>query len=511
VPRLYNAAEALLARNRAHPTRVAVTDDRGSTTFGELEVLAARAAKALRGLGLEPEQRVMLCLQDSVEFHACFLGAMLLGALPVPINTLLTTEDYSQLLADSRARLLVVSAALYPKLRDAVKAAPSLTAVIIEGDSIDGHPALGVLMDQSSSARPQLLTTPDDVAFWLYSSGSTGRAKGVMHLHGSLEETARLYGEAVLGVRADDVIFSAAKLFFAYGLGNALTFPLFAGARSVLRRERPTPASVLKTLAEEKVTIFCGVPTLFAAMLADRAPPPPLALRCCISAGEALPEEVGRRFRERFGVDILDGIGSTEMLHIFISNRHGQVRYGASGQPVAGYEAQLRNEAGEVLNGQAEGLLWVKGPSAAVGYWNNRARSLETFHGPWTRTGDNYARLADGTYVYSGRSDDMLKVGGIWVSPFEVESALLCHAAVLECAVVGHADEAELVKPKAFVVLKVPGQASPALADELKLFVKEKLAPYKYPRWVEFVAELPKTATGKIQRFRLRRSPTRSS
>jgi benzoate-CoA ligase family protein len=338
-----------------------------------------------------------------------------------------------------------------------------------------------------------------------------------VHLHAHLEHTAALYADGILGVRPGDVIYSAAKLFFAYGLGNALTFSLRAGASAVLLAERPTPLAVLRTLRRHQVTLFFGVPTLFAAILADPAAATgsalPSSLRLSVSAGEALPRHVGEAWKERFGTDILDGIGSTEMLHIFLSNRPGEVRYGTSGRAVPGYQVELRDPDGTRVDGEGEGALWVRGPSAAVGYWNDRARSLATFHGPWTRTGDRYARDAEGYYTYIGRTDEMLKVGGIWVSPFEVESALGAHPAVLEVAVVGHADGDGLIKPRAFVVPRDAGLLEgegaeaaakvDALVAELKRFVKERLAPYKYPRWIELRRELPRTATGKLQRFRL--------
>ena len=349
-------------------------------------------------------------------------------------------------------------------------------------------------------------TTCDDACFWLYSSGSTGTPKGTVHVHSSMIATAELYGRPVLGIREDDVVFSAAKLFFAYGLGNSLSFPLAVGATAVLMAERPSPASVFERLKTHRPTIFYGVPTLYAAMLA--APQLPkrdeVAMRVCVSAGEALPADLGRRWTEHFGVEILDGIGSTEMLHIFLSNRPGAVRYGTSGKPVPGYQLRVVDDAGKDCELGEIGDLLVAGPSAAAGYWNNRERSRATFAGVWTRTGDKYTVDADGYYTYGGRSDDMLKVGGIFVSPFEVEAALLTHADVLEAAVVGIPDDAQLIKPKAFVVTKPGVQGTPALADALKQHVKDRLAPYKYPRWVEFVPELPKTATGKIQRFKLR-------
>ncbi|HKA86940.1 MAG TPA: benzoate-CoA ligase family protein [Haliangiales bacterium] len=501
-----NAAAELLDPHVAagRGDRIAYHDDRGSLTYAGLRERAHRAGNALRALGLEMEQRVAMAMLDTVDFPAVFLGAIRAGIVPVPLNTLLPAADYTYLLGDSRARALVVSAALLEKLAPAIAASPFLRHVVVAGDG-GGRPRLDDLL---AAAAPELEAAPtsaDDVAFWLYSSGSTGKPKGAMHLHAHLGHTARLYGQGVLGMTQDDVVFSAAKLFFAYGLGNALTFPLSVGATAVLMAERATPATVMRVLRARRPTIFCGVPTLYAAMLADPAVGPEgTALRVSVSAGEALPRHVGEAWRRRFGTDILDGIGSTEMLHIFLSNHHGDVRYGTSGRPVAGYEMKIIGDDGQPVADGEEGSLWVRGPSAAIGYWNQRERSLQTFHGPWTRTGDRYVRDADGYYTYSGRADDMMKVGGQWVSPFEVESALSAHEAVLEAAVAGHPDADGLTKPKAFLVLKDPARASEALAEELKAFVKERLAPFKYPRWIEFVRELPKTATGKIQRFRLR-------
>ncbi|WP_394820666.1 benzoate-CoA ligase family protein [Pendulispora albinea] len=524
-PRRYNAAVDLVDRHvtEGRAERIAFRDDRRTVTYGELARRVNRAGNALLGLGMEPEQRVMLLMHDTIDFPAVFLGAIKAGLVPVPVNTLLTTEDYAHFLSDSRARALVVSEALLPKVEAALGGAAKLRSVIVAGagDALDAANAgrgggvpegsryerLEVLLEGADDALEAAPTTPDDVAFWFYSSGSTGAPKGAIHLHSHLMQTARLYAQGVLGIREDDIVFSAAKLFFAYGLGNSLTFPLSVGASSVLMAERPTPASVLRVLREHRPTIFCGVPTLFAAMLADanvtREAGSP-ALRVCTSAGEALPKHVGEKWRKRMGCDILDGIGTTEMLHIFLSNRPGEVRYGTSGRPVPGYELKVLGDDGVPAAAGEEGSLWVHGPTAAIAYWNQRDASRATFHGPWTRTGDRYVRDAEGYFTYLGRTDDMLKVGGIWVSPFEVESALAAHEAVLEAAVVGHADADQLVKPKAFVVLRPGVEESEALSNELKEFVKKTLAPYKYPRWVEFVAELPRTATGKIQRFRLR-------
>jgi benzoate-CoA ligase len=511
VPREYNAASDFVDRHldEGRGDKVAFLDDAGSLTYAGLAREVNRAGNALRSLGVQMEQRVLLVLLDTVRFPALFFGAVKIGAVPVPVNTLLTPKDYDYLLRDTRARVLVVSAALYEKIAPVLPGQPFLKHVIVDGalseaaDS-DGARSLDAVIADQSPELTAAETTADDVCFWLYTSGSTGQLKGAVHLHADMVQTAELYAVGVLGIREGDVVFSAAKLFFAYGLGNAMTFPLRVGATAVLMAERPTPASVRRRLVDRDPTIFCGVPTLYASMLADPDFATGRALRVCTSAGEALPRDVGERFRERTGVDVLDGIGSTEMLHIFLSNRPGHVRYGTTGKVVPGYEVKILDEHGGLVGPGEVGDLWVKGPSSAACYWNKREQSRATFHGPWTRTGDHYAVDGDGYYVYQGRSDDMLKVGGIYVSPFEVEAALISHDAVLEAAVVAGADEHGLVKPRALVVLKELGRASEALADDLKAHVKAKLAPYKYPRWVEFVAELPKTATGKIQRFKLR-------
>ena len=502
VPYWYNAAVALVDGNLAagRSDKIAYIDDRGSTTYGALAQQVNRAANLVRELGVAPEQRVLLCLHDSVSFPTLFLGAIRAGVVPVPVNTLLTSQDYAHMIGDSRAKVVFVSDALAPKVEEAISTLVenARPRVIREGE------LAGMLAPLPDTAEPAR-TTRDDVAFWLYSSGSTGAPKGATHLHASLARTAELYARGILGMTADDVVFSAAKLFFAYGLGNALTFPLAVGATAILMAERPTPAAVMRTIREHRPTIFCGVPTLFASILADDAnvPGPDSRLRACTSAGEALPKHVGEAWRARFGVDVYDGIGSTEMLHIFLSTRPGDVRYGTTGKAVPGYELELRDDEGRPSGD--EGILWVRGETACTGYWNQREKSLATFHGPWTRTGDRYTRDADGYFTYAGRADDMLKVGGIWVSPFEVESALAKHPLVLEAAVVGWPDADGLVKPKAFVVLKDPGAAMVVdVGRELQTFVKSMLAPYKYPRWIEIVTELPKTATGKIQRFKLR-------
>jgi benzoate-CoA ligase len=524
----FNLAQHLLDRNTDHAGKPAFIDDHGALSYGELNERVRRCAAALLALGLRREERVLLLMHDNNHWPVAFLGALYAGIVPVAVNTLLTADDYAYMLRHSRAQAALVSAALLPVLDAATAAA---------GES--GHELKHLVVSQPGAAQPAALnpgahdldalleahaplaqpaaTGPDDPGFWLYSSGSTGRPKGAVHTHANAYWTAELYGTPILGLTERDVCFSAAKLFFAYGLGNALTFPMSVGATTLLMAERPTPDAVFRRwtgdtapqrAAGARPSLFFGAPTGFAGMLASPRLPAraDVALRLCSSAGEALPAELGQKFTAHYGCEIVDGIGSTEMLHIFISNIPGRVRYGTTGYPVPGYEIELRGDDGQVLTPNADGSidtgdLYIRGPSAALMYWGNREKSRETFQGGWTKSGDKYSRNADGSYTYAGRSDDMLKVSGIYVSPFEVESTLMQHAAVLEAAVIGVNDAQGLTKTKAFVVLKPGTQASD---EDLKAFVKDRLAPYKYPRTIEFVAELPKTATGKIQRFRLR-------
>jgi benzoate-CoA ligase len=503
----FNFAQHLLAANQGRPDKAAFIDDQGTLGFGQLDERVRRMAAALRAQGLKREERVLLLMHDCSDWPVTFLGALYAGLVPVAVNTLLTADDYAYMLEHSRAQAALVSGALLPTLTAAMtRSDHEVAKVIVSRPLAPLHPAEvefeAFLAGVPPAARPAR-TGPDDPGFWLYSSGSTGRPKGTVHSHANPYWTAELYGKGVLQLTEDDVCFSAAKLFFAYGLGNALTFPLSVGATTVLMAERPTPEATFKRWIEQRPTVFYGAPTGYAGMLASPKLPrrEQVALRLASSAGEALPAELGERFKAHFGVDIVDGIGSTEMLHIFLSNRPGDVRYGTTGWPVPGYEIALRGEDGGPVPDGEPGDLYIHGPSSALMYWGNRAKSRETFQGGWTKSGDKYVRNADGTYTYSGRSDDMLKVSGIYVSPFEVEATLVQHPAVLEAAVIGKEDEEGLVKTKAFVVLK-PGER----VDEatLKAFVKERLAPYKYPRFIEFVPDLPKTATGKIQRFKLR-------
>ncbi len=506
IPRHYNAAHDLLARNTGRAGKAAFIDaiSGEQLTYGQLADQAHRFANSLRAQGFAPESRVLLAMLDTPQWPVVFLGCILAGVVPVAANTLLTTPDFDFMLRDSRAQGLIVSSALLPAFAPLMGSVPTLRTVIVAGAADAGtHGTLARMIEEAPATPLVADTCADEACFWLYSSGSTGTPKGTVHLHSHLIQTAELYGRGVLGIRESDVVYSAAKLFFAYGLGNALTFPMSVGATTVLLPARPTPADVFGVLRAHQPTIFYGVPTLYAALLADPGKPSKaeLRLRVCTSAGEALPAEIGRKWTAHYGCEILDGIGSTEMLHIFLSNRPGEVRYGTTGQAVPGYELRIVGDDGQDCADGEMGELQIKGPSAAIMYWNNRAKTKATFAGDWTRSGDKYIRDADGYYTYGGRSDDMLKVGGIYVSPFEVEASLMTHAAVLEVAVIGVADADQLIKPKAYVVLKT-GQA--ASSEDLQNHVKQQLAPYKYPRWIEFVGELPKTATGKIQRFKLR-------
>ncbi len=519
----FNIAEHLIQRNTGRPAKAAFIDDHGTLSYGELAERIRRAAAALLASGIRREERVLLLMHDCNEWPVAFLGALYAGVVPVAMNTLLTADDCAYMLANSRAQVVFVSGALLPVLRAALALArheikaivvvrPAQAAAALQtADAPTPTTEFEAFLAAHQPLAAPAATGPDDPGFWLYSSGSTGRPKGTVHTHANPYWTAELYGTPVLGLTERDVCFSAAKLFFAYGLGNGLTFPMSVGATVVLMAERPTPEATFKRWtgdtphqrAEHRPTIFFGAPTGFAGMLASPLLPAreAVSLRLCSSAGEALPADLGERFRGHFGIDIIDGIGSTEMLHIFLSNRPGQVRYGTTGWPVPGYQIELRGDDGAPVADGETGDLYINGPSAALLYWGNREKTRETFQGAWTKSGDKYVRNADGSYTYSGRSDDMLKVSGIYVSPFEVEATLVQHPAVLEAAVIGVLDGEGLTKTKAFVVLKAGQQTTEA---ELKAFVKDRLAPYKYPRLIEFLAELPKTATGKIQRFRLR-------
>jgi 4-hydroxybenzoate-CoA ligase len=501
-----NAADYFVARHlrEGRGDRIAFVDPWQTLTYAELDAASARFAAGLKAAGIERERRIALVMLDTVDFPIAFWGALKAGVIPVPINTLLPPDIIGYILQDSRAAALFVSAPLLEPLKPAAR---RVGRVVVSNP--DGKGGGFADFRGASNSAPLEECSPDETAFWLYSSGSTGAPKGARHVHSSLKATADTYAANVLKLTEDDVVFSVAKLFFAYGLGNSMTFPMAVGASTVLFPDRPTPDATLDIMRRHRPTLFCGVPTLYAALLAHPKLGPGAGsdrLRLCISAGEALPEHVGTRWREKTGCDILDGIGSTEMLHIFLSNRPDDIRYGSTGKPVPGYELRILDDDGNAVADGETGELVVRGPSAAEGYWNQRDKSRRTFRGEWTHTGDTYTRDADGYYRYCGRTDDMLKVGGIWVSPFEVEEALIAHPSVLEAAVVGHADADGLIKPKAFVVLQesAKGEDRAALAATLQNAVKDRIGVWKYPRWIEFAESLPKTATGKIQRYKLR-------
>lgn len=511
----FNFAQHLIARNSQRGAKVAYIDDQGSTTYAELTQKIRQFAAGLLAAGIQPEQRLLLVMNDCTDLPIAFLGAMYAGIVPVPVNTLMTDDDYAYVLENCRAHGIVVSGTILPKLRTAVKKTEQdLTLLLVSDPNNEAQlnhdeARFDSFINQYPPLPEAARTSADEPAFWLYSSGSTGKPKGTVHTHANPYWTAELYGSGILGITEDDICFSAAKFFFAYGLGNALSFPLSVGATVILMAERPTPDATFKRLTENKPTVFFGAPTGFAGMLASPNLPSrdDVNLRLVSSAGEPLPADIGKRFTAHFGVEIIDGIGSTEMLHIYLSNRPGAVHYGSTGYPVPGYTIELRNADGTPTPDGEPGDLYIKGPSSALMYWANRDKSRDTFCGEWTKSGDKYIRNPDGSYTYGGRSDDMIKVSGIYVSPFEVEATLVQHPAVLEAAVIGATDTDGLVKTKAFIVLK---DGKSLQKDEIKAFVKERLAPYKYPRFIEFVSALPKTATGKIQRFRLRDMETQT-
>ena len=530
IPERFNAAVHFVDRNVAEGRgdRVAIECGDARVTYAEVLRDVNRTGNALRRqLDVRPEERVLLLLHDGPAFASCFFGAIKIGAVPVPLNTLWKPADYRHVIQDSRAAVLIVSAELLAQ----IESIPpddrrSLRRVIVAGPaaSATSHVPFDAFIADESAQLDAEPTGRDAPAFWLYSSGSTGAPKGCVHLQHDMVMCAELFGKGILGIESNDRCFSVAKLFFAYGLGNALYFPFSVGATAILWPGAPTPQNVYAVIERHRPTLFSSVPTGYGMMLAHakgtgvpslRPGTPVLdfdlsSVRLCVSAGEALPPALYERFKQRFGVDIIDGIGSTEALHMFISNRPGAIRPGSSGQIVGGYEARLLDDAGQPVPPAEIGNLWIKGDSVCASYWNQHEKTKDTIQGHWIRTGDKYTQDEDGYFWYAGRSDDMLKVGGLWVSPVEVENALAAHAAVLESGVVGHEDHDGLVKPMAFVVVRPGVTATPELARELQQFVRERMAEYKRPRWVEFLPELPKTATGKIQRFRLRALADRS-
>lgn len=519
--RPYNAVTDFIDGNvtRGLGRKIAFIDPDRSLTYDDLQVRSIRFANALRGLGIEQEHRVAILLNDTVDYPVAFWGTIRAGSVAIPLNTYLPVSQYSYIFADCRATALVVSAALLQAIVPILDKLPRLKTIIVVGGADVRLPSrkLHLFEDVIAGANATSVTADtlsDEVAFWLYTSGSTGDPKGVKHVHSNLMATARLFGHGILGICEDDIVHSASKLFFAYGLGNAMTFPMSVGATAVLWPHRPSPEGVLEIMKRHRPTIFYGVPSLYTALLShhgickgagsDR-------LRICVSAGEALPAHIGERWRDTVGVDVLDGLGSTEMLQTFLSNRPHDIRYGSTGKPVPGYEARIIDETGREVGIDEIGELVVRGPSAGEGYWNQRAKSRHTFAGEWTHTGDKYRRDAEGYYYYCGRTDDMFKVSGMWVSPFDVEAALVSHEAVLEAAVIGKEDADGLIKPKAFIVLRNGFKADEVLLETLKVHVKDKAGPWKFPRWIELRGDLPRTATGKIQRFKLREEDLQAS
>jgi 4-hydroxybenzoate-CoA ligase len=516
----FNMADYFLDRNirqgRGH--KIAIYSEHRNYTYNDLQKMVNKNANGLREIAVRVDDRLMILMLDVPQFYAMFWGAVRIGAIPVPVNTMLTPEDYEYYLNDSRARVLAVSEELLPLVRQIKGDLHYLRDLVVISETEGAHIPFRQKYRHSPSTIKTEYTTRDDAGFWIYSSGSTGSPKGAVHSQYDMVVTSESYAQKVLKLTEDDICFSAARLFFAYGLGNGMYFPMSVGASTVLNPGRPTPEVIFRYLEKFRPTVFFGVPTLYGQMLEYKAhqdrergtKPDPnsnhelSSVRICVSAGEALPEEIYYRWKKRFGLDILDGIGSTEMLHIFLSNQPGAIKPGSTGKPVPGYELRLIDDEGKDVPQGEIGTLMVKGGSAAQMYWRKREKTRVTMQGEWINTGDKYYVDEEGYYWCAGRGDDMLKVGGIWVSPVEVENCLTHHEAVLETAVVGAKDEQGLVKPKAYVVLREGYTPSEELAEELKKWVLDRLAKFKYPRWVEFIPELPKSATGKIQRFKLR-------
>jgi len=508
----FNVAVPFIDRHvvEGRGAKTAIRTIQGDVSYAQLAANIDRCAVALMRLGLRRGERVLMIVKDCPVFFYLFWGAIKAGIVPVPLNTLLRRSSYTFMIDDAGAAAIVYSPEFAAEVELGITHAVHPPRVVLLTEGRDS--SLECLLDQCEPQFKAVAATAEDDCFWLYSSGSTGPPKAAVHRHRDMVVTSQHFGVETLGIGTDDVCYSEAKLFFAYGLGNNLTFPLWVGATAVLNENRPGPATSFALIERFRPTLYFGVPTLYAAYLQHFAKEKPdlSSIRLCVSAGEALPAEILRRWREETGLAILDGIGSTEALHIFISNTRQDIQPGSSGRVVPGYRASIRNERGEEVGDDESGRLFISGRSIARCYWNNVERTAATMVDDWLDTGDTYRRDGGGHFYYCGRSDDMMKVGGIWCSPFEIESKLVEHPDVLEAAVVGRADADELIKPEAFVVLKDDRKGDDSLAAELLELCKNGLAPYKYPRWINFVAELPKTATGKIQRFLLRQSSRNS-
>jgi benzoate-CoA ligase family protein len=514
LPDRYNLADHFVERHiqKRRGDRTAIIAGDRRLTYREIAEQIGRVGNGLLRLGLQEEQRVLLVLPDIPEFVAAYFGAMKIGAVPVPTSTALRAGDYAYFLQESRARIAIVHSTLLAEFGPVLSGQRYCRNVIVCGDPAKGHIPWDQFLESSSPECEAAPVCKDDAAFWLWTSGSTGRPKAAVHSHQDWVYCCEYYARGVLDIRADDVTFSSSKLFHAYGLGNGLMFPFHVGAAAILYPGKPAAKAILELAEANRPTLFFSVPTLYAAMLEESGQGAGYdlrSIRLAVSAAEPLPADIFRRWKQRFGVEILDGIGSTEVLHIYLSARAGQVRPGSTGQAVPGYELALIDDAGQPVAPGAIGDLMVSGPSIAQCYWNRRALSAERIRGRWFFTGDKYIVDQEGYYWYAGRSDDMFKVSGQWVSPIEVECTLIEHPGVLEAAVIAFEEETGLHTPMAFVVPRDGYAAAPELARELQEFVKQRITPYKYPRHIEFLAELPKTAAGKILRYKLREMSSR--
>ena len=511
LPDTFNVATHFVDRNvlEGRGEKIAIECGDEQVSYRELLERTNRVGNALRRLGVRREERVNLLLLDGPEFLYCFFGAIKIGAVAVPTNTLLKPQDLEYILNDARSRVALVSAALLPQLRSISRdRLHCLEQVVVIGDPDAGNLHLGQLMQSASVNLEAEPTCKDDAAFWLYSSGSTGVPKGCIHLHHDMVVSSELYARDILQMSENDRCYSVARLFFAYGLGNAGYFPLHCGATTILSPTRPVPATIYADIERHRPTLFFSVPTNYAAMLAHQPENGRdfdlSSVRYAVSAGESLPAPLFERFKQRFGIEILDALGSTEALHMVISNRPGEIRPGSSGKIIPGFEARIVDENGQGVPLGEIGHLLIKADSTCIGYWNQHEKTKETFQGHWFHTGDKYYQDEDGYFWYAGRADDLFKVNGRWLSPNEVESALIAHPAVREAAVVAREDDSGLPKPAAYVVVNENCSPTEKLGHDLQEWVANRIGGYKQPRWVEFLPELPKTATGKLQRFKLR-------